>query len=88
MGVVQRDTPMLETATATTIVRDVCVSFFLPTDARHWIPNGVATIDLIIPEDWLDCDQSEWFQLLEEEAEAWCERTHGKGSFWGVIWEE
>ena len=27
---------------------DVCVSFFLPTDARHWIPSGTADVTLTV----------------------------------------
>jgi hypothetical protein len=73
---------------AETTTVEVCVSFFLPTDARHWIPNGVATVNLTVPLDWMDCEQGEWEDLLTESAEAWCEANHGKGSFWGVIWEE
>ena len=76
------------TTTAATTTAEVCVSFFLPTDARHWIPNGTAWVNLTVPLEWMDCDQDEWEQLLTESAEAWCEQTHGEGSFWGVIWEE
>jgi hypothetical protein len=67
---------------------NVGVEFFLPTDARHWIPNGFADVDLpvsaetlAIGEDW------EWIEEIEIAAELWCERTHGKGSFSRVILE-
>lgn len=75
------------TTTETTTV-EVCIAYFRPCDARHWIPEGTATVDLTVPSDWMDCDQSDWEQLITESAETWCEKTHGKGSFWGVIWEE
>lgn len=78
---------MLTTEIATTTA-EVCFAYFLPTDARHWIPNGTATVNLTIPAEWADCDQSEWEDLLTESAESWCEMTYGKGSFWGMIWED
>lgn len=70
-------------------VSEVCVSFFLPTDARHWIPNGVSFVDLEIdPEIVSDADQDEWYEAIEAAAEAWCEATHGVGSFAQVVWED
>lgn len=71
-----------------TATETVCVAYFLPTDARHWIPNGTATVNLTIPAEWADCDRWEIEDLLTESAESWCESTHGKGSFWGVIWQD
>ena len=73
----------IQHTTNPTIV-EVCVSFFLPTDARHWIPNGVAHVDCVVDADDLEDD---WIVTLEEAAEAWCEQTHGKGSFSQVIIE-
>lgn len=75
------------TSTATTTTVEVCVVYFLPTDARHWIPNGTAFPKLTVPEEWMDLDQDEWEEMIRESAEAWCEETHGKGSFWGVVFE-
>ena len=73
------------TAAATTTAVEVCVAFFRPTDARHWIPNGTAWVTLEVDALDLEDDES---ATLEHAAEQWCEQTHGKGSFWGLIWEE
>ena len=64
---------------------DVCESFFLPTDARHWIPSGTADVTLTVDAIELEED---FFATAEFAAEQWCEATHGKGSFWGCIWED
>ena len=59
---------------------EVSVAFFTPSDAHHWIPSGSETVNLTVDADhWVTIDTA---------AEAWCEATHGKGSFWGVIPEE
>ena len=68
----------------TTTVTDVCVAFFLPTDAPHWIPNGTAWVDLTVNAEDLEDD---YVETLKVAAEAWCEQTHGIGSFWDVILE-
>ena len=61
---------------------NVGVEFFLPTDARHWIPNGFANVDLLVSVETLATGEEwEWIEELEFAAEAWCEATHGKGSF-------
>ena len=68
---------------------NVCVTFFLPTDARHWIPNGVANVDLQVDAEIASfADQDEWYEAIEDAAEAWCDATHGVGSFAQVIWED
>jgi hypothetical protein len=70
------------------IVREVGVNFFLPTDAKHWIPNGFATVDLEIDSEIVsDADDSDFWDAIREAAEQWCEQTHGKGSFWDVVME-
>lgn len=69
-------------------VREVGVEFFLPSDARHWIPNGFATVDLEIDSEIAeDGTESDWWTAIQEAAEDWCEKTHGKGSFSQVIME-
>lgn len=73
--------------TATTTVT-VCIEFFLPTDSRSWIPNGVANVDLKVDAETLAIGtEDEWIEELEFAAEAWCEATHGKGSFSRIILE-
>ena len=75
------------TATATSTV-NVGIEFFLPTDSRHWIPNGFANVDLEIDaETAADANESDWYDAIEFAAESWCEQTHGKGSFSQVIME-
>ena len=61
---------------------DVFVSFFLPTDARHWIPNGVQEVECIVDAEDFDDDP---IACMSEAAERWCEQTHGEGSFWSII---
>lgn len=74
-------TQFIQHTTNPTIV-EVCVAFFLPTDARHWIPNGTETVDCIVDADDMDDDP---VACMAEAAERWCEQTHGKGSFWSII---
>ena len=62
----------------------VTVVYFLPTDARHWIPNGTAEVAVEVEETADD----EWFDEIEHAAEQWCESVHGKGSFFQVVWED
>lgn len=64
---------------------EVCVAFFTPSDAHHWIPSGSETVNLTVDAEDLEDDR--WV-TIDTTAEAWCEHTHGKGSFWGVIPEE
>ena len=64
---------------------DVCVSFFAPGDARHWIPSGTADVTLTVDATELEED---FFATSEFAAEQWCEAEHGRGSFWGCIWED
>ena len=71
-------------STATTTTVEVGIEFFLPTDARHWIPNGFATVDLEVDSALLDDD---FWVTIDEAAEKWCEQNHGKGSFSQVIME-
>lgn len=66
----------------------ICVNYFLPTDARHWIPNGVAYPALQIDSEIAELgDDSDWYDAIEFAAEQWCEMTYGKGSFFQVIFE-
>ena len=62
-----------------------CVSFFQEGDARHWIPSGTADVTLTVDAIELEED---FFATAESAAEQWCEATHGKGSFWGCVWED
>ena len=64
---------------------EVCVSFFQEGDARHWIPSGTADVTLTVDAIELEED---FFATAESAAEQWCEATHGKGSFWGCVWED
>ena len=64
---------------------DVCVSFFAPGDARHWIPSG--TTDVTLTVDAIELEE-DFFATAESAAERWCEAEHGRGSFWGCIWED
>jgi hypothetical protein len=61
---------------------EVCVAFFLPTDARHWIPNGTAHVDCVVDADDMADDP---VACMAEAAERWCDQTHGVGSFWSII---
>ena len=64
---------------------EVCVSFFLPTDARHWIPNGTETVDCVVDAVELSEDPLGTMDAAEQ---AWSDQTHGIGSFWGIIVED
>jgi hypothetical protein len=64
---------------------EVSVAFFTPSDARRGQPFGSATVNLTVDAD--DLADDHWV-TIDNAAEAWCEATHGKGSFWGVIPEE
>ena len=67
---------------------EVGIEFFLPTDARHWIPNGFANVKVQVDaEVAADGSDADWHDAIEAAAEAWCEQTHGKGSFSQVIME-
>ena len=66
-----------------------CVVYFLPTDARHWIPNGTAFTTVEVDSDTAEYgDVSDWYDEVEFAAEKWCESVHGKGSFFQVVWED
>lgn len=68
-----------------TTVHEIGIEFFLPTDARHWIPNGFTVVDLEVDAELFDDDA---YVAIDEAAEAWCEQHHGKGSFSQVIMPE
>jgi len=74
-------TQFIQHTTNPTIV-DVCVAFFLPTDARHWIPNGTETVKCVVDAEDFDDDP---IACMSEAAERWCDQTHGKGSFCTII---
>ena len=61
---------------------EVCVAFFLPTDARHWIPNGTEIVDCIVDAEDLADDP---ISTMDAAGQAWCDQTHGVGSFWSII---
>ena len=67
------------------VVNEVGIEFFMPTDARHWIPNGYATVDMIVDAESLEDD---FFNTIEAVADAWCDANFGKGSFSQVIMED
>jgi ribosomal protein L32E len=60
------------------------ISYHLPTDARHWIPNGFVTVDLVVNADDLAED---FYGTLEEAAEAWADANLGVGAFFQIIME-
>lgn len=67
---------------------NACIEYYLPTDARHWIPNGVAFADLQIDSEIAEnAGDSDWYDAIEFAAEEWCDATHGKGSYFRVIFE-
>ena len=72
-----------QTTNPTTV--EVVVAFFQVGDARHWIPSGTAEVTVTVDAIELEED---FFSTAEGAAEQWCEATHGKGSFWGCIWED
>lgn len=72
----------------TTSTVSIGVEFFLPTDAKHWIPNGFQVVDLQIDSETADdANDDDWWDALTCAAEAWCEQTHGIGSFSQIIAE-
>lgn len=48
---------------------EVGVEFFLPTDAKHWIPNGFDMVEFVVDSTELEEDRN---ATLEQVAEAWC----------------
>jgi len=69
--------PMMETI-------ETGISYHLPTDARHWIPNGFVTVDLVVNADDLAED---FYGTLDEAAEAWADANLGVGAYFQVIME-
>ena len=59
--------------TSTTILVEVGVEFYLPTDSTHWIPNGFQMVELTVDEALLLDDRS---AALDEAAQEWC-NEHG-----------
>jgi hypothetical protein len=57
---------------ATTRV-EVGVEYFLPTDAKHWIPNGFQMVELNVDEALLADDRD---VALDDAADKWC-NEHG-----------
>lgn len=51
---------------------EVGVEYFLPTDAKHWIPNGFQMVELNVDEALLSDDRD---GALDEAAEKWCEEN-------------
>jgi len=69
--------PMMETI-------ETGISYYLPTDSRHWIPNGFITVDLVVNADDLAED---FYGTLDEAAEAWADANLGSGAFFQIIME-
>jgi hypothetical protein len=76
----------MATATTAPIMETVetGIEYFLPGDARHWIPNGFVTVNLEVDADALADD---FYATLEEAAEAWADANLGAGAFFQVIME-
>jgi hypothetical protein len=60
------------------------IEYFLPTDSRHWIPNGFLKVNLEVNSEDLADD---FYATLEEAAEAWADANLGAGVFSQVIME-
>ena len=60
------------------------IEYFLPGDARHWIPNGFVKVDLEVDTAALAED---FFGTLDEAAEQWADANLGAGAFFQVIME-
>jgi hypothetical protein len=69
--------PMMETI-------ETGISYHLPTDARHWIPNGFITVHLVVNADDLAED---FYGTLDASAEAWADANLGVGAFFQIIME-
>ena len=54
----------------TTTLVEVGIEYYLPTDFKHWIPNGFQMVELTVDEALL---ADERFVALDEAAEQWCE---------------
>jgi hypothetical protein len=76
----------MTTATAAPIMETVetGIEYFLPGDARHWIPNGFIRVNLEVDAEALGED---FYATLEEAAEAWADANLGVGAFFQVIME-
>ena len=76
----------METATATPIMETVetGIAYHLPTDARHWIPNGFVTVNLEVDAAALADD---FYGTLDEAAEAWADANLGAGAFFQIVME-
>jgi hypothetical protein len=76
----------METATAAPIMETVetGIEYFLPGDARHWIPNGFVRVNLEVDAEALGED---FYGTLEQAAEAWADANLGAGAFFQVIME-
>ena len=64
---------------------EVFVMFFKDNDARHWVPSGDETINVVVDAVEFDEDPT---ATLEAAATAWCEENHGKGSFWSIVTDD
>ena len=76
----------METATAAPIMETVetGIEYFLPGDARHWIPNGFRKVNLEVDAAALADD---FYGTLDEAAEAWADANLGAGAFFQVVME-
>ena len=76
----------METASAAPIMETVetGIEYFLPGDARHWIPNGFVRVNLEVDAAALADD---FYGTLEEVAEKWADANLGAGAFFQVIME-
>lgn len=76
----------MATATTAPIMETIetGIEYFLPGDARHWIPNGFLKVDLVVDAAALADD---FYGTLDAAAEAWADANLGAGAFFQVIME-
>ena len=61
---------------------EVCVMYFAPGDARHWIPSGTEHVECIVDKEDLADDP---IVAMSDAGERWCEQVHGPGAFFSVV---
>ena len=77
-------TPMTTATTSTTVTVEAGIEYYLPTDARHWIPNGFIKVDLEVDSEELAED---FYGTISAVAEDWADANLGAGVFSQVIME-
>lgn len=81
-----KTTGTMETTTAAPLMETIetGISYYLAGDARHWIPNGFVTVDLVVDAAALAED---FYGTLDEAAESWADANLGAGAFFQIIME-